>query len=147
MIKASAGQHFEHAARMREDVRILRWLANRLAGLKRARENYSFLYEIQGLDGRDIWYLIRKGGVEAAMARPKNATQWRSLRTQLAKWHCSAGSVGAGYLRHEETIGLVTSWFQKQRDELLKTHVVTSVPKNWSEIASSLFQQQALKEV
>jgi hypothetical protein len=69
------------------------------------------------------------------------------LRTQLAKWHCSAGSVGAGYLRHEETIGLVTSWFQKQRDELLKTHVVTSVPKNWSEIASSLFQQQALKEV
>jgi excinuclease ABC subunit C len=147
MIKASAGQHFEHAARMREDVRILRWLANRLAGLKRARENYSFLYEIKGMDGRDIWYLIRKGGVEAAMARPKNATQWRSLRTQLARWHSSAGSVGSGYLRHEETIGLVTSWFQKQRDELLKTHVVTSVPKNWSEIASSLFQQQALKEV
>jgi len=146
MIRASAGRNFEHAARMREDVRILRWLANRLASLKRARENYSFVYEIKGCDGRDIWYMIRKGGVEAAMARPKNATQWRSLKSRLAKWHSSDNSVGSGYLRHEETIGLVTSWFQKQRDELSRTHVLTAVPKDWSELTSTFFNGRQLMQ-
>jgi excinuclease ABC subunit C len=138
MRKAAAGHHYEHAARMLEDFKILKWICNRLANLKRARENYCFVYEIRGCDGRDIWYLVRKGGVESAITKPKNAPQWRNVRTQLLRWHENSNSVGVGYQRSEETIGLVTAWFQKNRDELLQTHVVRNVPVRWGEMQVGL---------
>lgn len=134
MIRAARGQHYEHAARMREDLRIIKWLSNRFASFKRARENYCFCYEVRGCDGRDIWYLIRKGGVEHAIQKPHNAAKWRTIRTELARWHGHPNAVGLGYARPEESIGLVTSWFQKNKDELSNTHVVTQVPTRWSEM-------------
>lgn len=137
MQRAAVGQHFEHAARMRDDWKILKWLSNRLANFKRAREQYSFIYSVKGFDGRDIWYLIRKGGVEHALASPKNATQWRTARTALSKWHSHTNSVGSGYLRYEETIGLVTAWFQKNREELGETRALAHVPSNWTEFRNT----------
>ena len=142
MNRAAAGQHFEHAARMRDDLQILKWLTNRLASFKRAREQYSFIYSVRGCDGRDIWYLIRKGGIEHALAMPKNASQWRSVRGELDRWHGNSESVGSGFLRYEETIGLVTAWFQKNRDELKETQAVAVVPKLWSEMRPSTKQRQ-----
>ena len=134
MIRAAAGQHFEHAARMRDDLKILKWLSNRLASFKRAREQYSFIYSVQGCDARDIWYLIRKGGIEHAIAAPKNASQWRSSRSELTRWHETSESAGAGFLRYEESIGFVTSWFQKNRKELLETRAVAEIPTRWSDM-------------
>ncbi|MCY2985223.1 MAG: GIY-YIG nuclease family protein [Planctomycetota bacterium] len=142
MNKAAASQHFEHAARMRDDFKILKWLSNRLASFKRAREQYSFIYSVKGCDGRDIWYLIRKGGIEHAIAMPKNASHWRSARTALSRWHQSNESVGAGFLRCEETIGLVATWFQKNRDELRETKSLAEIPARWSEMQISMNQQQ-----
>ena len=142
MVRAATGQHFEHAARMRDDLKILNWLSNWLANFKRAREQYSFIYSVQGCDGRDIWYLIRKGGIEHAIAKPKNASQWRSARTDLALWHENAQSVGSGFLPYEETIGFVTAWFQKNRDELRETQALTDIPTRWTEMQSTLKKQQ-----
>ena len=146
MVRAAAGRHYEHAARMQEDLRILKWLCNRLASLKRARENYSFAYAVRGCDGRDIWYLIRKGGVETAIPIPKNASQWRSIRPELSRWSQSTNSVGSGYLRHEESIGLVTNWFQKNRDELIQTNVITEIPSRWAEMQASWKKSPAVSE-
>jgi hypothetical protein len=131
---------------MQEDLRILKWLSNRLASLKRARENYSFAYAVRGCDGRDIWYLIRKGGVETAIPIPKNASQWRSIRPELSRWSQSTNSVGSGYLRHEESIGLVTAWFQKNRDELIQTNVITEIPSRWAEMQASWKKSPAVSE-
>jgi len=142
MNRAAAGQHFEHAARMRDDFKILKWLSDRLASFKRAREHYSFVYSVRGCDGRDIWYLIRKGGIEHAIAMPKNAAQWRSVRSALTRWHDSSESVGAGYLRYEETIGIVTAWFQKNRDQLTETRAVAEIPLCWSEMQNTMKSSQ-----
>ena len=142
MARAATGQHYEHAARMRDDLKILKWLSNRLASFKRAREQYSFIYSVKGCDGRDIWYLIRKGGIEHAIAMPKNAAHWRTARTDLARWHEQSESVGSGFLRYEESIGLVTTWFQKNRDELRETRAVTEIPTRWTEMQSTLKQRQ-----
>jgi excinuclease ABC subunit C len=138
MVRASSQQNYEHAARMREDHRILKWLSNRLMHLKRARENYSFIYQVKGCDGRDVWYLIRKGGVETAVAVPKNAAEWRVIRPMIVKWKACSNAVGSGYLRHEESIGLVSSWFQKEKDQLHQTHVVSEVPQGWKEASEWL---------
>lgn len=134
MLRAAIGQHFEHAARMRDDLKILKWLSNRLACFKRAREQYSFVYSVAGCDGRDIWYLIRKGGIEHAIQAPKNGGQWRTCRTNLDRWHGSGENVGTGYMRYEETIGLVTAWFQKNRSELGQTTAVSQMPTRWQEL-------------
>ena len=121
---------------------INKWLSNRLASFKRAREQYSFIYSVKGCDGRDIWYLIRKGGIEHAIAAPKNAAHWRTARTDLSRWHEHSESVGSGFLRYEETIGLVTTWFQKNRDELRETRAVAEIPTRWTEMQSNLRQRQ-----
>jgi len=142
MHRAAAGQRFEHAARLRDDLKILKWLSNRLASFKRAREQYSFIYSVRGCDGRDIWYLIRKGGIEHAIAAPKNASHWRSSRLELSRWHETNGSAGAGFLRYEETIGFVTSWFQKNRNELLETRAVSEIPIRWSEMNLAMKERQ-----
>ena len=142
MARAATGKHYEHAARMRDDLKILKWLSNRLASFKRAREQYSFIYSVKGCDGRDIWYLIRKGGIEHAIAMPKNAAHWRTARIDLARWHEHSESVGSGFLRYEESIGLVTTWFQKNRDELRETRAVTEIPTRWTEMQATLKQQQ-----
>ena len=86
--------------------------------------------------------LFRSGGIEHALAMPKNAPQWRSARSELDRWHSNSESVGSGFLRYEETIGLVTAWFQKNRDELRETQAVAVVPKLWSEMQSASKQQQ-----
>jgi excinuclease ABC subunit C len=138
MNRAAQGQHFEHAARMRDDFRIIKWLSNRLAQHRRARENYCFVYSIAGCDGRDLWYLIRKGGVEAALPIPKNAAQWRTVRPKLTRWFESHSATGCGYLRPEETIGIVTTWFQKWKDEFQQTRVLEDVPQRWSDMQSEL---------
>jgi excinuclease ABC subunit C len=137
MLKASQGRHFEHAARLREDLRILKWLTNRLALLRRARENYSFVYRVQGEASNDIWYLIRKGGVEAALAAPSSARQWQSIRGPLHRWHSSQATLGNGYLRGEETLGLVASWFQKDRNQFSQTFVLNEIPVKWSDWVSA----------
>jgi len=142
MNRAAAGQHFEHAARLRDDHKVLKWLSNRLASFKRAREQYSFIYPVRGCDGRDIWYLIRKGGVEHAIGLPKNASQWRTARSALTRWHEISDSVGSGFLRYEETIGLVTTRFQKNREELLETQSVNEIPMSWTEMRANVTQQQ-----
>ncbi len=134
MHRAALGQHFEHAARMRDDLKILKWLSNRLASLKRAREQYSFVYSVEGCDGRDIWYLIRKGGIEHAIAAPKNGVQWRTCRSELNRWHGDGETVGSGYMRYEETLGFVTAWFQKNRDELRQTTPVSQIPTRWQDL-------------
>ncbi len=137
MNRAAAGQHFEHAATLRDDLKILKWLSSRLACFKRAREQYSFVYSVDGCDGRDIWYLIRKGGVEHAIAAPKNGGQWRTARSSLDRWHGSCDTVGTGYLRYEETIGLVTAWFQKNRDDQSQTTAVSQIPMRWQDMKNS----------
>lgn len=136
MFKAATGQHFEHAARMRDDLQIIKWLSNRLASHKRARENYCFIYKVNGCDGRDIWYFIRKGGVESAIAAPKNATDWRTAKPKLARWKESSTLIGSGWIRPEETIGIVTSWFQKFRSELSHTAVFDTIPNRWTDMRS-----------
>jgi excinuclease ABC subunit C len=143
MHRAAATRHYEHAARMREDLKLIKWLSNRLASFKRARENYCFAYEVRGCDGRDIWYMIRQGGVETAIAVPNNSTQWRSVRPKLLRWHTHNNATGTGYLRPEETIGLVTAWFQKNKDELRHTHVIGDVPTNWKDMQSILQYEKA----
>ncbi len=128
MFLAAADQHFEQAATIREDLKAVRWLSKRACDIKQARDNYTFVYAVRGLDCRhqpgaasdsfDIWYLIRRGVLEGSLARPLAESDKRRVRSQLAAWMNDDEQVGGQHAARPETLALITSWFRNNRSQL-----------------------------
>jgi excinuclease ABC subunit C len=117
MAEAAAALAFEKAAGLRDRVEVLRWLGEQLDRLRRAREQHTFVYPVQGHADRELWYLIHQGRVLAALPAPCDGATGRVVaaaveavyqgrRTTL--WH-AAGEVDA--------VLLVAGWFRKHRAE------------------------------
>jgi excinuclease ABC subunit C len=138
---AALNLHFERAAVLREDWRSVQWLARRAEDLAQARTNYTFVYPVrseaagrcdrvpgtrQAAAGQsEIWYLIRHGVVEAAVAAPTSAVDKRRLQQRLAEWLGEGRQVGSAFHPRPETLALVTGWFRRHRGELKKTFLPT----------------------
>ncbi len=131
MEQAATHMHFEQAARLREDLRVVSWLSRRVTDLAQAREQYTFVYPVTGMGVRraagtgqskqDIWYLIRRGLVEGAVAAPRNPEQRRRTRQVLRQWLDGDNRIGTQFTPRQETLALVTSWFRNHRSELKQT--------------------------
>ena len=137
MEKASRNLHFEQAVVLREDMKALQWLARRTSDLARARETYTFVYPIeaaaepQGKRSRqtksqNVWYLIRRGIIEGAIAAPVTPAQEKVAKSQIRHWLKSDNCVGATFTPRPETLALVASWFRNNRNELKKTFLPDS---------------------
>lgn len=137
MDKAARNLHFEQAAVLREDMKALQWLARRTSDLARARETYTFVYPIEAVDEpngnrtphnrhQGIWYLIRRGIIEGAIAAPKTAAQEKIAKRHIQHWQNSDNCMGSTFAPRPETLALVASWFRNNRTELKKTFLPTS---------------------
>ncbi|HBE68319.1 MAG TPA: ethanolamine utilization protein [Planctomycetaceae bacterium] len=125
MAKAADRQHFEQAAVLREDVKAVKWLSRRAVELKKARDRYTFVYQVKGTDcGRrpgqpsdkfDIWYLIRRGTLEGAVAAPSTESEKRSLRRRLSRWLDAELACAGDIAPRPETLALISSWFRNHR--------------------------------
>ncbi len=113
--KASQGQHYEHASRLLADLKIIRWLSRRLAQFDRARNSEQSIYMVQSIHGAWIWYVLRSGGVVGSITVPTNSTEWKKSTQRIAEWCTATPDVGSRILEPEDTLGLVTSWLQKQK--------------------------------
>ncbi|GAB5402373.1 MAG: UvrB/UvrC motif-containing protein [Aureliella sp.] len=128
MKHASLQQHYEQASVIREDIAAVKWLSRRVGDIKKARDNYTFVYAVSGTDcgkypGRlsdryDIWYLIRRGILEGAVAAPSDEAAKRRLRRKLASWLGEDVKCGGEHSPRPETLALITSWFRNNRPEL-----------------------------
>lgn len=125
MEHAVTNLHFEQAAVHREDLRAIQWLHRRTTDIATARNKYTFVYPIESHPccgrGRPIWYLIRKGMIEAAIAAPVGKAEQSQVAEQLRNWVESENLVGTIYTSRPESLALVTSWFRKNRSELKAT--------------------------
>lgn len=140
MREAAANLHFERAATLREDLQAVQWLHRRATDLARAKAYFTFVYPVaaeQSAAGpakavpgsaafanreqRGIWYLIRRGVVEGAVAEPMNQTERKRTGRLLEDWLAEQGRVGSSFDPRPETLALVTGWFRKNRSELKKT--------------------------
>jgi excinuclease ABC subunit C len=152
MERASAGQHFERALRLREDVRIMKWLTGKLRQHRQARESNPRIYwqpfgdseqvDAPKLTGSGVLYLIRKGGVEYALAEPTDDRQWRQCHKAIVQWYRSESEFRPEYLRGSDSLGLVATWFQ--RNPSLKKRIIvlnseSSIPKDWRECQQTWF--------
>jgi excinuclease ABC subunit C len=113
MRAAAAGQHYEQAARFREDLHIIRWLNHRLADHARARARFTCVLACQGVERQPIWYLIRRGVVEHAIRAPKTKRGWPAAVGLVRDWSGCDRMLGARYQRREETLAIVAGWFRK----------------------------------
>ena len=152
MERASAGHHFERALRLREDVRIMKWLTGKLRQHRQARESNPRIYwqpfgdseqvDAPKLTGSGVLYLIRKGGVEYALAEPTDERQWRQCRKAMVEWYRSESDFRPQYLRGNDSLGLVATWFQKNpslKKRMFALDSATSIPKAWCECQQAWF--------
>ncbi len=104
MQTASAALQFERAALLRDRLTVLNWLSVQLERLRQARA-LSFVYPLTGHDGRDWWYVIRRGEVRGVI--PATAATVERIE-QL--W--------AGRGREEaDRLLLAAAWFRKRPQE------------------------------
>jgi len=128
MQKAAQRLHFEQAVRYREDAQIMRWLTHRLEDHSRAREQLTCIYPIPGHDGRDIWYLIRRGVVEHAVRKPTKAREFRSALAEVQQWSECDNTLGVHFHRREETLAIVSGWFRKNPAEQKRIRLLHELP-------------------
>ncbi len=132
MQRAAAGRHFEQAVTLREDLKAIAWLSRRAGDMAQARQRYTFVYPVKsqtsaqqplGHASREVWYLIRRGLIEGAVAGPTTTAEKRQVDSLLKKWLANDRCVGSSFTPRPETLALVTSWFRNNRAELKQTFV------------------------
>ncbi|AMV31162.1 UvrABC system protein C [Pirellula sp. SH-Sr6A] len=150
MEKAAAGLHFEYAARLREDLSIIRWITKRLKQFQRARESNPTIYAIYPKQARAVWYVIREGGVIASLAPPNTSKEWNATLRKLDICNQPQPELGTYVQNPDDTLGLVTSWFQKEKQHkkssmelplaeyISQTFAIDSLPRTWQEAKKRL---------
>ena len=130
MQRAAAGRHFEQAVVLREDLKAISWLNRRAGDMAQARRRYTFVYPVKsqtsaqqplGHASREVWYLIRRGVIEGAVAGPTSTAEKRQVDELIKKWLADDRHVGNSFTPRAETLALVTSWFRNNRAELKRT--------------------------
>jgi excinuclease ABC subunit C len=120
MVEAAERFEFEKATAMRDRLQALEWLDARLALLRQARNQNSFVYPLAGTDGRERWYLIHRGQVRAVCFAPATDEE----RTAAAKLLAATFAEGPGAVvltgGAVDSVLLVVAWFRKHDDERAK---------------------------
>lgn len=122
MLAASEALQFERAALLRDKLRRLQALRDRMEGLRCAVEELTFTYHVTGFGGEQRVYFVRRGVVCAERPAPKSVRQARAL-VELAHRVLSDQSAAPRALPlHEiDEVLLVTSWFRQHPAELQRT--------------------------
>lgn len=127
--QAAQQQQYEQAARIHQDLRAITWLCHRAEDVATARQRFTFVYSVADETGRrngSIWYLIRRGVIEGAVAAPRNAAQAAAIQPLLAQWWLQPNLVGSSFVSRPETLALVASWFRMHRAELKQAFPLNS---------------------
>jgi excinuclease ABC subunit C len=122
MTAASEALAFERAALLRDKHTVLQRLHERLDRLQLARERHTFIYPVAGHDGREIWYLIRRGWVTAAVAAPGDAASGgRAAEVIHGVFGPALPWVVATPTEEIDGILLVSAWFRRHPTEQART--------------------------
>jgi excinuclease ABC subunit C len=122
MTAAAQGQAYERAAALRDKLEPIRWLADRLAWLQRARQEHSFVYVADSADGVAIWYLIHRGRVRSAWPAPRDSHARRTVGADINVVFRDVGREDGPLPADQvDSILLVAGWFRKHPEERQRT--------------------------
>lgn len=154
MIRASQRCHYEYATRLKEDLRIVRWLTKKLQQYRKSREDGPSIYclsmrSLGNEANRPIWYFLRHGGIVNVSYEPRNQKEWKALTPIFHAWRATEKLIGVSALNPEDTLGLMTSWLQKHGKNLGDNAAPdsyqwiihsTDLPETWNEAKDVLVQ-------
>lgn len=122
MQRASSQQNYEHAARLRDDIRAIDYLHRKLLWLADARRRFTFIYAADCQTPHPIWYLIRAGEVTDVVAAPACSESYARVRPILQRWRAEVDATSdRGHGPYPHTLSLVASWFKKFPNQLDRT--------------------------
>jgi excinuclease ABC subunit C len=122
MLASSERLEFERAASLRDKLGRLEALREQFMRFRFAVETLSFAYHVEGHDGDDRVYLIRRGRVRSEHAAPSCPTSRAALRAAAEEVFGSVERVGASVPTHEiDELLLLSSWFRRFPAELERT--------------------------
>jgi excinuclease ABC subunit C len=117
MVAAAAGFEFERAGAIRDRLKVLEQLDNRLSLLRRARTKNSFVYPLAGPDGGERWYLIHRGQVRVVVTAPAAAEERERIAEQIRATFAAAAPPDVISGGAVDSVLLVSSWLRKHAAE------------------------------
>lgn len=122
MERLSERLEFERAASYRDKLKRLETLRAQFTRLRFAVENLSFVYNVQGYEGDDRVYLIRRGRVRAESRAPRTADDATKLLGLIDDVFTPVERVTGQIPTHEiDELLLLSSWFRRFPTELERT--------------------------
>jgi excinuclease ABC subunit C len=116
MQAAAEGQQFERAAAVRDRLTVLQWLADRLARVRKANQEMSFIYAVAGWDGSTTWHLIHGARTVASVEKPHDASTRKIAAEQIAAIYRNRAGLLDSY-EHADSMMVVMQWFRKHPGE------------------------------
>jgi excinuclease ABC subunit C len=117
MGEASSALAFERAAALRDQIEVLRWLQTQLERIRRARAEHSFVYPVGGPE-KELWYLIHRGRVAAAILRPRTADERQAAAARIEEvFGRDDAWTGPPTADIIDGVLLVAAWFRRHPKE------------------------------
>jgi excinuclease ABC subunit C len=119
MTAAAAAHQFERAAMLRDRINSLTWLADRLARVRTAQRELSFIYPVADQDGKSLWYLIHGARTLDVVPAPHDAASRKLARERLDAIYQGRSDLLDSY-EHADGMAIVMQWFRKYPAERKK---------------------------
>jgi len=148
MREASSRMEFERASVFRDRLVELEALAQALSSLRESLERLTFVYAVEGVEGRDMVYFIKGGRVLGSLPRRRGHRQ-AAQAVELAE-QLGGPVVPPGSGDEMDEIRVVASWFRAHPEELgraMPAEVFLADPKTWPEVSAVEGPEVALPEV
>jgi excinuclease ABC subunit C len=122
MLASSERMEFERAASLRDKLGRLEGLREQFIRFRFAIETLSFLYPVEGHNGDDRVYLVRRGRVRAERPMPRTPAERAELLALADDVFNGVEFEGASVPTHEiDELLLLSSWFRRFPTELERT--------------------------
>ena len=115
MEAAGKSMHFERAAILRDQLRLLSWLVLRLTALEEAREKLNGILAMKSFGRQKLWLVLRGGRLVGSAAEPRSAAR---ARTALKKLEAIASQtdVPPSNLMEMNFQLMIISWFRRDKE-------------------------------
>ncbi len=128
MQQAAQTQDYEKAGVLRDRYQDLDWLLKTLIRLRKTREELSFVYQVHGAGGENLWFLIHEGRVHSALSQPQGPKEKAAGLQLLNEIYYAPPRVGIP-LEVIDHVWIVAAWFRKFPQEKEKCITVEEAIK------------------